>query len=152
MSTTRINYDLVVQELTRNMYPLDHTVVHACNMSLAQRLLAFRTVRFGTGRQQGITEWLAEDFVRNEGHSLVLQTSNELRADLRYRILAKSNEAKVDSGMFLARDIPDYVRHLKFNRVYIDDAGHYFNLFKLSKVYEHLATCTTDDVIIYHLN
>jgi len=152
MSTTRIDYDLVVQELSKGMWETDSEQVACFAQDLPTTLLEFRTLRLGAGRQRGSQQWVVEKFGENPGHTLILSPHIDMNTDIHVAIIDAFGLEKRKTGMMLGNDVPDHMRLFKFNRVYILDAGIYFSKFKLSKVYEHLATCTTDDVIIYHLN
>lgn len=150
MSTTLINYDLVVQELTRNMHALDGDMARSMPVGRDFLLRDLRTVYLGAGRQQGITDWSYSLVANNTGKALVLSPNFELSVSyiegFRRKFSNKENPLCIP-------DRPDNLgRTHRFNLVIVVGASHYFTKFSLAKVYRDLAECTTDDVIIYQLN
>jgi len=152
MSKAQIDYDLVAQELTKDMFAVDSPQVAWVAKDKPDALMDFRTVRMGAGRHRGIEAWLVDKFVDHPGATLILSANMEMAKTFSDAIIERAGLSRRQSGMILGDDIPDYIRNYTFDRVFIIEAGRYFSKWKPSKVYHWLAECCTDDVIIYQLN
>lgn len=150
MSTTLINYDFVVQELSKGLIALDSEEALRCNMLPHLALAEFRTIRFGSGRQCGATSHMLKMLYHHDGKSLVLVPSLPMVNAVRTRYLNAHHDV-VRSPTILP-DYPDHIRHVKFSQVFILDAGIYFNKYSYDRVFKYLAECTTPDVTIYLIN
>lgn len=151
MSTTP-DFDLVVQELSKNMYSLDSAVAKATPFPRDYLLSEFRTIKLGAGREQGLGTWAVKKFIGHPGKTLMLCANQGVSTDFIEEIKFAGGEDALKRGLVLHNDYPDHVRFHKFDQVIIISAGYYFNRYKHSKIYKLLAECVTDDIIIYHLN
>ncbi|QVW56383.1 hypothetical protein pEaSNUABM6_00247 [Erwinia phage pEa_SNUABM_6] len=150
MSKTLINYDLVVQELSKGLVALDSRTAIDCHMLPHIALSEFRTIRYGAGRQKGVTETAAQLAGKHNGPALVLTHAVVLRDSFiaRYaeRFPGKSN-ATVHCGY-----LPENWRTEKFSLVVVDEAGFFFKKFGYDKIYRSLVPVVTDDVVIHLIN
>ncbi|QOC54696.1 hypothetical protein pSALSNUABM04_236 [Salmonella phage pSal-SNUABM-04] len=150
MSTTLINYDLVVQELSKGLIALDSETALRCNMLPHIALSEFRTIRYGAGRQKGVTEYISKLAAEHNGPVLVLTHAVALRDEFMFRV--EGNFPGKDNITSLCGYFPDNWRVEKFSLVIVDEAGFFFKKFGYDKIYRSLATQTTDDVVIHLIN
>ncbi|ANZ48540.1 hypothetical protein BIZ78_gp035 [Erwinia phage vB_EamM_Caitlin] len=150
MSKTQINYDLVVKELSKGLIALDSDVAKQCNMLPHIALSEFRTIRYGAGRQKGVTEFVTKLAGEHQGPVLVLTHATPLRDEFIFRV--EGNYPGKNNITSLSGYFPENWRAEKFSLVVIDEAGFFFKKFGYDKMYRSLATQTTDDVVIHLIN
>ena len=150
MSKTLINYDLVVQELSKGLVALDDEIALRWNMLPHIALSEFRTIRYGAGRQNGVTDYIAKLAGEHPGPVLVLTHAAPLRDEFMFRVEGKY-PGKSNTTSLCGR-FPENWRVEKFSLVIIDEAGFFFKKFDYDTMYRSLATQTTDDVVIHLIN
>lgn len=147
MSTTRIDYDLVVQELSKGMDDISSQAV--VNMAPTRELFLgeFRTLHLGAGRQKGMTNWMYDQLTED---TLVLvhgRMYNFIKSDY------KDFRPDGPEATFLpAKTFHQYVNTRKWKKVFVVDSGIYFYHNKYNTFYKRLASMVDDDVVIYMLN
>lgn len=150
MSKTQINYDLVVKELSKGLVSIDSATARRCNMLPHIALQEFRTIRYGAGRQKGVTTHAVELASWFRGEVLYLIHSPILRDNVMKRYeeqLAVNCELTVLCGY-----LPENWQPKKFGLVIVDEAGFFFNKFSYDKIYRSLAPLVTDNVVIHLIN
>lgn len=147
MSTTLINYDLVVQELSKGLDRISSQAV--VNMAPTREIFLgeFRTLHLGAGRQKGLTSWMYNQLTED---SLVLVHGRL------FEVVKNNYKALRPDGpeaTFLpAKTFHQYVNTRKWKKVFVVDSGIYFYHNKYNTFYKRLATMVDDDVVIYMLN
>jgi len=150
VSKTLINYDLVVQELSKGLEPLDGEMALTVNYIRYLAISEFRTLRYGSGRQKGATSHIVDLIGKHEGPVLFLTHVTPLRDEyMRRHQLAYPDNNNVTS---LCGYFPENWQADKFSLVVIDDAGFFFNKFSYGKIFRSLADAVTDDVVIHLIN
>lgn len=147
MSTTRINYDLVVQELSKTLQQ------NKDGAPIPYWLREHRTLRIGAPRQSGMTELAIELIAKRKGETLYLSSDILSYEDTIKRFVDRGIRA---SDVLFFYDNPELLREesnnrFRFSQVIVDDSGLYFNRYKFSKFFKALAELVTDDVVIYLL-
>lgn len=146
MSTTRVDYDLVVQELSKTVRP------NTLGLTTPLWLQEYRTIRIGAPRQSGMTELAGDLISGNKGRTLYLSYDIQSCSDTVQRFVAKGIK---DKDVFFFYDNAEALRNMelemKFSQVIVDDSGVYFNHYKYSKFFKAISPLVTDDVIIYLL-
>lgn len=150
MSKTRIDYNAVVKELSKGLIALDSEEALRCSMAPHIALSEFRTIRYGAGRQKGVTTHALDIASKFNGNVLYLLHSLTLREEImkRYQKLP----SKSDSLTIMCGYLPENWRSEKFGLVVVDEASFFFNKFSYSKVYRSLVDVVTPDVVIHLIN
>lgn len=147
MSKTLINYDLVVQELSKNMHGINSHAVKCMAPSRDHYLSEFRTLRLGAGRQQGITSWMYDQL---DDDCLVLANGRLLT------YVRDEYQQRYPNGptpTFLpGKTFHQFVNTRKWKKVFVVDSGIYFYHHKYNTFYKRLADMVDDNVVIYLLN
>lgn len=147
MSKTLINYDLVVQELTKNMHGFESRETECFAPTREHYLSEFRTIRLGAGHQQGLTSWM---YGQLDEDTLVLSHGRV------HHYLKKDYPLRRPDGpkaTFLqGKTFHQYVNTRKWKKVFVVDSGIYFYHNKYNTFYKRLADMVDDNVVIYMLN
>lgn len=146
MSTTRVDYDLVVQELSKTLHP------NTMGLTTPLWLQEYRTIRIGAPRQSGLTDLAGNLILGCEGETLYLSYNFRLYKDTVDRFVKKGIKAK---DVFFFYENAELLRNQnlekRFSQVIVDDSGVYFNHYKYSKFFKAISPFVTDDVVIYFL-
>lgn len=150
MSMTPINYNLVVEELSKGLIALDSDEAKRVNFMPHIQLSEFRTIRYGAGRQKGVTNHGVGTAAKFHGNVLYLVHNHVLRSDVMERFHTQSKGSSYLTT--LAGYLPENWQGDKYGLVIVDEAGFFFNKFSFDKIYRSLATMTTPDVVIHLIN
>ena len=88
MSTTRVDYDLVVQELSKTVRP------NTLGFTTPLWLQEYRTIRIGAPRQSGMTELAGDLISGNKGRPLYLSYDIQSSSDTVQRFVANGIKDK----------------------------------------------------------
>lgn len=159
MSMTPINYKLVVKELSNGLVALDSDEAKQLGLLPHIELSEFRTIRYGAGRQKGVTQHAVEMAAAHKGSVLVLVHHEALRNDVgrKFHAIASGDgwltthvgylpeNWKLGTGAGLSG-------YEKYSLVIVDEAGFFFNKYSFDKIYRSLADVVTPDVVIHLIN
>lgn len=150
MSMTPINYYTVVEELSKGLIALDSDVARQCSMMPHVALSEFRTIRYGAGRQKGVTTHAVDMAAKHHGKVLYLVHSVALRDE----ILRKFHEKASGNGWLtvLCGYLPEKRQVEKYSLVIVDEAGFFFHKFSYDKFFRGLATTVEPNVVIHLIN
>lgn len=150
MSMTPINYNLVVKELSNGLVALDSDEAKRLNFLPHIELSEFRTIRYGAGRQKGVTTHAVDMAANHRGNVLYLVHSVALRDD----VMNKFHDKASGNGWLttLCGYLPENWQGEKYSLVIVDEAGFFFNKFSFDKIYRSLATMVTPDAVIHLIN
>ncbi|ANZ48267.1 hypothetical protein ASESINO_254 [Erwinia phage vB_EamM_Asesino] len=159
MSMTPINYNLVVKELSNGLVALDSDEAKRLNFRPGLDLSEFRTIRYGAGRQRGVTAHAVDMAAKHRGSVLYLVHAVALRDEVVEKFHAKASGdgwLTVHSG-YLPENWQNATGsglsgYEKFSLVIVDEAGFFFNKFSFDKIYRSLADVVTPDVVIHLIN
>ncbi|QVW55240.1 hypothetical protein pEaSNUABM29_00200 [Erwinia phage pEa_SNUABM_29] len=150
MSMTPIDYDVVVKELSKGLIALDSDIAKSCNMMPHIALSEFRTIRYGAGRQKGVTTHAVDMAAKFDGHVLYLIHNVSLRDDVVRRYTKKSTG--ISSLTSLCGYLPENWQGQKYGLVLVDEASFFFHKFSYDKIFRSLATMVESDVVIHLIN
>lgn len=149
MSKTLINYDLVVQELSKGLVGKEDDIALCMNLLPHLALAEFRTIRYGSGRQRGVTAHAVKTAATNKGKTLYFVHSAPLRDELIQRLEA----AGIREGVTVVVGyLPENWQGETYDTVIIDETGFFFNKFSFDKIYRSLVPVVSDDVVIHLIN
>ncbi|ANZ48817.1 hypothetical protein BIZ83_gp036 [Erwinia phage vB_EamM_ChrisDB] len=147
MSKTLINYDIVVQELTKNMDSISSQAVRNMAPTREVFLGEFRTIRLGAGRQKGMTSWM---------YSQLTEDTLVLAHGRLYGFIKDEYAQRFPNGpkatFMPGKTFHQFVITRKWKKVFVVDSGIYFYHNKYNTFYKRLADMVDDDVVIYMLN
>ncbi|AFQ96697.1 hypothetical protein G173_gp152 [Erwinia phage phiEaH2] len=156
---TPINYNLVVKELSNGLVALDSDEALSLAMLPHVELSEFRTIRYGAGRQKGVTEHAINMAAHHRGSVLILVHHEALRNEAMRKFHAK---ASGDGWLTVhCSYLPENWKQAtgsglsgyeKFSLVIVDEAGFFFNKFSFDKIYRSLVDVVTPDVVIHLIN
>lgn len=145
MSKTHVNYNIVVEELSKGLTDLDSKDNPFTDRYGAKALSEFRTIRYGTGRQTGLTDFAVELAKNHKGKVLFVNPKGFLEDDVLFRL-----------GL---EDLPENITQIigyqmgtekeKYSLVIVDNAGIFFSIFRYMKFFRLLANSVTKDVVIH---
>lgn len=159
MSITRIDYRAVVKELSKGLIELDSDEARSCGFLPHIALSEFRTIRYGAGRQKGVTTHAVDMSAKFHGSVLYLVHNEALRCE----VVEKFHEKAAGNGWLTVHCnyLPEGWKRAtgagisgyeKFGLVIVDEAGFFFNKFSYDKIYRSLVDVVTPDVVIHLIN
>ncbi|EGH2802947.1 hypothetical protein ID964_004478 [Salmonella enterica] len=145
MSKTHVNYNIVVEELSKGLTDLDSKDNPFTDRYGPDALSEFRTIRYGSGRQTGLTDFAVELAKNHKGEVLFVNPKGFLEDDVIYRLGLDDLPENITQiiGYPSARD------KVKYSLVIVDNAGVFFGIFRHKKFFRLLANSVTKDVVVH---
>ena len=149
-----IQYDLIVQELSKGLTPLSSSVVLSLKVERFKQLMEFRTIKYGSCRQSGNTESIGQycQTSRNYflGDVLYLHLNSAAVEYFKRRFVDSSTTEWLD--VMTVRKFMGTDYNKKYSTVFIDDSWLAASKVGINKIYRQLANIVTDDVVIHLVN
>ena len=148
-----IQYDLIVKELSKGLTPLSE-VNQKFNMGRFKQLMEFRTIKYGSCRTSGKTDWIGicclSDSILPDGDILYTHLNTAAVNYFSNRFLNASNYHRFTP--LTIRQLMSMEHDKKYSTVFIDDSWLAASKVGINKIYRQLANIVTDDVVIHLVN
>lgn len=154
---TRVNYNVVVEELMNGVVALDSHTALCINGPRHRQIAEFRTIGFTGTRQTGKTNWMCDFAAQHPGETLIVFHDALVSTDFQRRwesTMGDNQPPTTYRGPFYPADDR---RGISFNPirvpgqfkyVLIDDANRYFAKYSHDKTFKGIAEVAGDDVIV----